>query len=146
MRVRVRMVREIMSSAHLVVCQTGSMLQDAAKVMKENDVGSIVVLNGERLVGIFTERDAVNRVVASACDPATTPIDRVMTRDPDVVSPDDPVSEAIRKMDEFRYRHLPVVEQGRLIGVLSVRDLSLRDLASMAYELDTRHNFSEHGW
>ena len=57
-----------------------------------------------------------------------------------------PVSEAIRKMDEFRYRHLPVVEQGRLIGVLSVRDLSLRDLASMAYELDTRHNFSEHGW
>jgi CBS domain-containing protein len=146
MKKRVRVVREIMSSAHLVTCDAGTTLQDAAQVMKQNDVGSIVILDGGRIIGIFTERDAVNRVVALGCDPATTAISEVMTPDPDVVRPNDPVSEAIRKMDEFRYRHLPVVEDGRLLGVLSVRDLSLRDLASMAYELDTRHNFTEHGW
>lgn len=143
---RATVVREIMSTAHLVTCGTDTTLRNAAETMKKNDVGSIVIMDGQRVVGIFTERDAVNRVVAMGVDPASTPITSVMTRDPDSVGPDDPVSEAIRKMDEFRYRHLPVIERGRLIGVLSSRDLSLRELASMAYELETRQHFSEHGW
>lgn len=141
-----RTVREIMSSAHLITCGSNTPIRDAARHMKRHDVGSIIIVEEDRVIGIFTERDAVNRVLALEADPQTTPISAVMTREPDLIGPDAPVREAIRKMDEFRYRHLPVVDGGRLIGVLSVRDLTLRDLAAMAYELDERNNFAEHGW
>lgn len=139
-------VREVMSAAHLVSCTKDTTIRDAAKLMKHDDVGSVVVVDGGKVVGIFTERDSLNRVIAQGFDPDTTPLSMVMTPDPDTIGPDAPVKDAIRKMDEFRYRHLPVVELGRLVGVLSIRDLSLRDLAQMAYELETRHHFSEHGW
>lgn len=143
---RTRTVREIMSTAHLVTCGAATTVREAARIMKHNDVGSIVIVEDDHVLGIFTERDAINRVVANVFDPDNTPIKDVMTKEPDLIGPDAPVRDAIRKMDEFRYRHLPVVDQGRLVGVLSVRDLSLRDLADMAYELDTRHSFTEHGW
>lgn len=135
---RAQTVREIMSSAHLLTCGKDTSLSDAAKRMKEEDVGSIVVVERDRVVGIFTERDAVNRIVAAGLNSVTTPIEQVMTPNPDVISPDAPIADAIQKMDEAHYRHLPVVAGNRVVGVLSFRDLPIRDLAAMAQGIDTR--------
>lgn len=143
---KARTVRDIMSSMHLFTCAAETSVRDASRLMAKNDVGSIVVLDGDRLLGIFTERDAVKRVLAYDHDPRTTSISEVMTRDPDTVGPDDSVTEAIRKMDEFRYRHLPVVENGKVVGMMSIRDCGIEDLASMAHELEDRHSIAERAW
>ena len=114
--------------------------------MAEACCSSILLCEGEELRGIFTERDLLTRVVAAGLDPATTPVGRVMTRDPDRIEATTPVIEAIRRMDEFCYRHLPVVERGRVLGVVSWRDLPYEDRAVMQPELDQRHALAERMW
>jgi CBS domain-containing protein len=94
---------------------------DAVLVMRRENIGSVLVCEGERLVGIFTERDLMRRVLAPG-KPLSTPITDCMTRDPVVVSPKESVGAAIRCMEEGGYRHLPVVDEaGRPAGVLSVK-------------------------
>jgi CBS domain-containing protein len=90
--------------------------------MKAHNVGALLVVEGVRLIGIFTERDALFRVVATGLDPVTTPLDAVMTRDPQTIHPDEPFVHALRLMHEGRFRHLPVVEDERPLGMVSVRD------------------------
>ncbi len=93
----------------------------ALELMRRDNVGCLVVCQGEHVVGIFTERDLLRRVLASG-KPLTTPVGECMTRDPVVVRPKEPVAAAIRRMEEGGYRHLPVVEEsGKLVGVLSVK-------------------------
>jgi CBS domain-containing protein len=94
---------------------------DAVLVMRREKIGSVLVCEGEKLVGIFTERDLMRRVLASG-KPLSTPITDCMTRDPVVVSPKESVGAAIRCMEEGGYRHLPVVDEaGRPAGMLSVK-------------------------
>lgn len=120
---------------------------DAIRLMAEHNVSSVLVCEAGQLLGIFTERDAVRRVLAPGRDPNHTPLAEVMTRDPDTICPEEGVDEAIRRMDEFGYRHLAVVENGGgVIGVLSLRDCPIDDLASMAYELEQRHVIAERAW
>ena len=96
---------------------------DAAKVMASNRVSAVLVTEGERLVGIFTERDLTARVVAEGRDPKTTRLIEVMTSRPDTLSPDDSPMSALDLMRRRHYRHLPVVEAGRIVGMVSIRDL-----------------------
>jgi predicted transcriptional regulator len=70
----------------------------------------------------------------------------VMTTDPDTIRPHEPVDEAIRRMDEYGYRHLPVVEGGAVIGMVALRDCSIEDLAAMLAELETRRVVAERAW
>jgi len=96
------------------------------------------VLEGTRLAGIFTERDALFRVLAVARDPQATPVSLVMTRDPQTIHPDKPFDEALRMMHEGRFRNVPVVEDGRPLGMVSVRDALDPELAELRHTLDQR--------
>jgi Predicted signal-transduction protein containing cAMP-binding and CBS domains len=97
-------------------------LVEAASEMRREDVGSLVVFDEGRLSGIITERDLV-RAVAEGANPTTLPVAGYMTDDPIVASPDDGVEEVVARMLTIGVRHLPVVENGRVLGVVSVRDL-----------------------
>jgi len=97
---------------------------DAAKMMVSCHVGAIVVTDATgRLAGIISERDITRRVVAKGLDPRKTTVGEIMTRDPDTVAPDDSALEALEIMRVRHYRHLPVVADGKVIGMVSVRDL-----------------------
>jgi CBS domain-containing protein len=96
-------------------------VSEAAALMRQRRVGCLLVCEGGRLVGVFTERDLMRRVLAAG-RALTDPVGDHMTPDPLVVRPKDPIGAAVRRMEEGGYRHLPVVdEDGRPVGVLSVK-------------------------
>jgi len=101
-----------------------SSVEDAVRVMNRHKVGSVVVLDGDRLVGIFTERDVLYRVVAAGLPPATTPLAQVMTANPKVITPDMTVDDALAMISEKRCRHLPVIDNGKMIGLISQGDIT----------------------
>ena len=97
---------------------------DAVRVMNDHKVGAVLVMDADQLVGIFTERDVLYRVVAAGLTPATTPLAQVMTRNPKVLAADATVSEALAFISEKRCRHLPLLENGKLIGLVSQGDIT----------------------
>ena len=105
-------VRDVMSRRTMLKAPPTATAQKAARMMAEKNAGAVMVLDGERLVGIFTERDVVFRVVAKGLDPATTRIADVMTPNPHVVEPDKPFGYALLVMHERGFRHMPVVRKG----------------------------------
>ncbi len=96
----------------------------AVQEMNTRKVGSVLVMNGLRLAGIFTERDVLRRVVGACLDPELTPIAKVMTVDVLTVEPSATVQEVMDIFTEKRCRHLPVMQAGRLVGVISIGDVS----------------------
>ena len=96
---------------------------EAVSLMNEAGFGSVTVLDGGRLAGIFTERDVLARVIDAQRDPATTLVDEVMTPDPLCIGPDALVEDVIVLITENHCRHLPVVEDGSLVGLISIGDL-----------------------
>lgn len=94
---------------------------EAAALMRRENVGCLLVCQDGQIVGIFTERDLMRRVLAQG-KPLTLPVSQFMTPDPVIVHPKDPIGVAVRRMEEGGYRHLPVVdEQGQVVGILSVK-------------------------
>jgi CBS domain-containing protein len=129
-------VRAVMQRRKLLKAPPQTLVSKAARLMAEKDVGALMVVDGERLVGIFTERDLVVRVVAVGRDIEATPVAEVMTPAPHTVAPDKPFGLALLLMHEHGFRHLPVIEDGKLIGVVSARsamDPELEEFASEAY-------------
>lgn len=100
-------------------------VRDAAKVMAEHHIGAVLVVQANELVGIFTERDLVNRVVARGLNPDITLLIHVMTKAPETITADRMLPEALDIMAEKGFRHLPIVDQGKAVGVLSMRDIPL---------------------
>ncbi len=94
-------------------------VRDACRLMREREVGAVLVTEGTRLVGIFTGRDAVYRVLAEGRSARRTRLLEVMTPDPKTMPPDRPAIEALRLMEDARVRHLPIVEEGNLVGIVS---------------------------
>lgn len=115
-------VREVMTRS-LVTADPTATVGDAATIMASRHVGSALVLDGETLCGIFTERDIV-RALSQDFDAPGHPIVHWMTRDPTTVEPDTAVEDALERMLAGGFRHLPVVEEGRVVGMVSIRDLS----------------------
>jgi len=132
----IRPLRTIVAGQTPLTVTRDTTVTDAALRMQTFNKGAVMVVEGSRLVGIFTERDALFRVVAARRDPATTPIGDVMTRDPQTIHPDQPFVEALRMMHEGRYRHLPVVEDGRPLGMVSSRDALAPELLRLREDLD----------
>jgi CBS domain-containing protein len=94
---------------------------DAVALMRQEEVGCVLVCADERVVGIFTERDLMRRVLAAG-KPLSLPVAEVMTPRPVMVNPKEPIGAAVRRMEEGGYRHLPVVDEaGRPVGILSVK-------------------------
>lgn len=102
-------------------------IAEAASRMAQRRVGSFLVLDGERLAGIFTERDIV-RAISQDAAALQAQIAHWMTPDPHTISPDATLEDALRAMVEGNYRHLPVTEGERLVGMLSMRDVSRRSV------------------
>jgi CBS domain-containing protein len=96
----------------------------AVEVLNHHQIGSVLVMDGARLVGIFTERDILRRVVGERRDPATTRVSDVMTRDLVVMRPSSSVVDAMRVISEKRIRHVPVVDGTTVVGVVSQGDLN----------------------
>jgi CBS domain-containing protein len=131
-------IRNVLEPRSLVTATPETSVAEAARRMKQNKVGAILVLEDDRLAGIFTERDALFRVVACDRDPAAVPLREVMTRDPETVSPDETFGYALLVMYERGFRHLPVVEGGWPIGVVSARHALDPDLEEFAAEAERR--------
>jgi CBS domain-containing protein len=98
-------------------------VKDACAAMRSRHVGAVLVTEGDgKLVGIFTGRDAVCRVLAEGKDPASTPLGEAMTPDPDTMPPGKSAIDALRQMEDSGYRHIPVVENGKVVGIVSRGD------------------------
>ena len=96
----------------------------AAQLMNDRQIGSVLVAEGERLVGIFTERDVLRRIVAEQLDPATTVLHEVMTTPVACGTPETTLDELRRVMRDQRIRHIPIVDNDRVIGMISIGDLN----------------------
>lgn len=141
-----RPVHECIRRNEPLVAAGGDTVRQAAQRMAHACCSSILICDGDRLLGIFTERDLLVRVVAVGLDPAITPLHEVMTANPDTIEASAPVIEAIRRMDEFNYRHMPVLDVGKVIGVVSWRDLPFEDRSKLQPELDQRSALAERMW
>jgi len=100
-------------------------LIDAAKMMRDVDIGDVVVVDGDEVLGIVTDRDIVVRGIADGCDAQSTTLIDICSRDLTTVSPDDQVGTAVRLMRENAIRRLPVVARGRPVGIVTLGDLAL---------------------
>jgi CBS domain-containing protein len=119
-------LRYVIQRLNLISAPSDALVLDVAVTMSEGRVGAIPIMDDERLVGIFSERDLMTRVVVSGRDPRATRISDVMTHDVVTASLDDTVDSCVEKMQTAGCRHLPVMHEGRVVSMLSMRDL-LRD-------------------
>jgi CBS domain-containing protein len=99
-------------------------ITECVRKMTAEKIGALVVMDGERLVGIFTERDALNKVLAAGLEPGITRVSEVMTRDPYCISPTTTVGDAMELVTKRRFRHLPIVRNGKVLAVISSGDLT----------------------
>jgi CBS domain-containing protein len=134
-------LREVMRAGFIFALQRTAAVAEAAQMMETHNVGIVAVLEGERLVGVFSERDVVRRVLNRGRDPLRTALGDVMTTDLVVAAPDDDYQEAMRKMDWANIRHLPVVEHGRMVSMLSIRDLMRVETARLTEEIRYLHEY-----
>ena len=123
-------IREVMTHDPRT-CDAGATLQDAAREMRDGDIGDVLVVRDGALLGIVTDRDIVVRAVAEGRDPTSTRLEEVCTESVQTLTPDQTVEEAIRLMRENDIRRLPVVQDGRPAGIVSLGDLAVeRDAQS----------------
>ena len=100
-------------------------VKDACERMRDRRIGAVLIIEADRrLVGIFTGRDAVHRVLAAGKNAARTTLAEVMTRDPNAMPPGNTAIEALRLMEDGRFRHLPIVDDGKVVGIVSRFDFS----------------------
>jgi CBS domain-containing protein len=114
---------------------------DAAKLMNDRRIGALVVTSGERAVGIFTERDILNRVVAAGKPPGETHVGEVMTSPMACCRRDTPLTECKMVMTGKRIRHMPVVEEGKLFGLVSAGDILASECADQQATIEYLHEY-----
>jgi CBS domain-containing protein len=117
-------VKDVMTSAPISV-PPSAFAWDAARLMKEQNIGDVIVMDGDRLCGIVTDRDLVVRVIGEGRDPSRTPVGEICSEDLVTVSPKDNTEDAARVMREHAIRRLPVTENGKPVGIVSIGDLAV---------------------
>ena len=138
-----RSVRDVIADRKPFTAPGRTTIASAAQLMKEHDVGALMVVERGRLTGIFTERDALFRVLAEGRDPATTHIADVMTTKPRTIDPDKAIGHALLMMYDGGFRHVPVVEDGKPLGMISARDALGPELQEFDSELEHREHIGE---
>jgi len=118
-----KQIAELIQGHPLILADSSDNVRDVARKMSERNIGAIAVLDSGKLVGIFSERDLMTRVVVPGLDPDDTPVSNVMTKALVAAKPEEEIASALQKMQSLGCRHLPVVDDGTLIGMLSLRDL-----------------------
>ena len=136
-------VRSIMERRKFVTVPPTTTVREASQMMAKKQVGAVLVVENERLLGIFSERDVVFRVVARGLDPATTPLEKVMTPEPKTIKPNNTFGYAMTLMHENRFRHLPVIDQGKVVGIVSARSALDPELEEFVCEERRRQHFKE---
>lgn len=101
-----------------------TLVTECVRLMTASKVGALIVIDGKRLTGIFTERDALNKVLAGGLDPGKTKVSEVMTKNPYCIKPTTTVGDAMKLITERRFRHLPIVDNGTVLAVVSSGDLT----------------------
>jgi CBS domain-containing protein len=120
----------------LVSVVPSTSVADAVRAMNDENIGAVLVLDGQKLVGIFTERDVMVRVVGAKRDPATTPVSEVMTTAVRSVELTSRANDALRLMSDRHHRHLPVLENGQVRGLVSIGDLTRWVIRSQQQQFD----------
>lgn len=130
-----RTVRSVIEGQELITAPKSMSVGDAARLMKSHSVGAILVVEGDLLVGVFTERDALFRVVAEGRDANSTQLGSVMTSNPRTIEADSLFTLALQMMYEGGFRNVPVVENGRPVGLVSARDALGPELKDFVFEM-----------
>ena len=138
-----RTVRDIIADQKPVTAHSSMTVREAANIMKQRRIGAMMVVENHQLVGVFTERDALIRIVAEGRDSQTTTLADVMTPNPRTIRADETFERALQMMHQGRYRHVPVVENGRPIGMVSVRDAMGPELEAFVYEMLRQEQVSD---
>ena len=139
-----RTLRHGITGQTLVTARRDTSVRAAAVAMAEQSVGAILVVDDSgRLIGLFTERDALNRVVARGLDPEQTPLAAVMTDKLQTATPDKTLGHALHLMFEGGFRHVPVVEDGRPVGMVSARNALGLEIDQFEKELKERDHIAE---
>lgn len=139
-----RTLREVISGQSIVSAVAETSVRAAAVAMANAKVGAIMVVDDKgQLSGLFTERDVLNRVVAKGLDPDKTPLLEVMSVNLRTASPDKPLDHALHMMFEGGFRHVPVIENGRPIGMVSARNALGREICQFEEELKERDHIAE---
>lgn len=130
-----RTIRTIVHEQEVLSAPAKTSVAEAARLMRQHKVGAMLVVDDGQLVGIFTERDGLYRVVAEQRDVRKTALAEVMTGNPQTVHPDEPFPRALHLMHSGGFRHVPVVENGKPIGMVSARDALGPELEDFVYAL-----------
>jgi CBS domain-containing protein len=141
-----------MTTIRSVVCQRepyfvreSATVLDAAEFMASRNIGAVCVLDdGDRLRGIFSERDLLQRVVVKGHDPAALPISEVMSEPRAVITCEETPHEALERMEQVGSRHLPVMDGERWVGMLSMRDIMRVEISDQGAELRLLHEYIQH--
>jgi CBS domain-containing protein len=136
-----RTIDSIIAKQDLYSIGTGMTVREAAHYMADRSIGAVSVMEDDRLVGIFSERDIMKRVVAADLDPATTLVSEVMSRELRTGSRGDTYKACIDKMHQHRCRHLPIVDGERVVGMVSLRDLLDSEVAEKSEEIEHLHAY-----
>ena len=136
-------VREILGKkgSDIIAVPPSETVVKAAQLMNERGIGGLVVIEGKRLAGIFTERDILRRVVAQRRDPAATKVSEVMTSPVTACAPETTVEECAAMMTAKRIRHLPVVGDKGLVGVITIGDVMAFQVSEQQATIDYMHHF-----
>jgi CBS domain-containing protein len=118
-----KQIGELIEGQTLTVIAPTLSVRMAAKQMTDRNIGAVAVVEAGTLAGVFSERDIMSRVVAQGLDPDETPVGLVMSRDVVGAAPRENVDSALQKMHSIGSRHLPVIDEGKLVGMISIRDL-----------------------
>lgn len=137
-------IGELVQDRPLFSMQRSLTVAEATRYMAEKNIGAVPVLEGDRLVGIFSERDVIKRVVSKDLDPKTVKVEDVMTRDLVVAATGESYDDCLRKMKQANCRHLPIVSGNQLLGVVSLRDLLQIELTEREEKLEFLNNYLFH--
>lgn len=127
-----RSIKAIVGDRETVVVDPSHSIEEAARVMAAHDIGALPVVDGDRLAGIFSERDLLTRVVAAGRSPSTTRVAEVMSTELVVAEVTETYEACLSRMQQARVRHLIVLDRGRLAGIVSLRDVLAADIDEKA--------------
>jgi len=134
-------IRSVMERKKFITAKPADTVSQAARLMAKHDSGAVLVVEEHRLLGIFTERDVVFRVIALGADPKATSLRDVMTAEPKTLGPTQSYGHALVIMQENGFRHVPVVENGKAIGIISSRNAMDPDLEEFVADQRRREHY-----
>ncbi|MBK7229796.1 MAG: CBS domain-containing protein [Ignavibacteriales bacterium] len=134
-------VKELLLGKEVYSVQSGLSVKEVANYMASKGVGLVPVMKDENLIGVFSERDLVKRVIAKDKDMILTPVDNVMSKDLVIAKIDEPNESLLAKMKEAKTRHILIIDNEKLVGVLSIRDLLEIDLNQCKTTVEVLNNY-----